>query len=109
MESNKTRISTNLTEKNKMDMDREYVKKIQRSITRRVLQWNQQGQRRTARPKNTWETGVEQEMKEAHYMGHSGDNSSRPRAMEAARWWPHWPMLHYRSNKGISHVSQVSK
>jgi len=42
-------------------------------------------------------------------MGHSGDNSSRPRAMEAARWWPHWPMLHYRSNKGISHVSQVSK
>jgi len=54
MESNKTRISRNLTEKNEMDMDREYVKKIQRSITRRVLQWNQQGQRRTARPKNTW-------------------------------------------------------
>jgi len=29
MESNKTRISTNLTEKNKMDIDRAYVKKTQ--------------------------------------------------------------------------------
>ena len=38
------------------------------------------------------------------HMGHNGDNGSRPRAVEAARWWL---MLHYRSNKGISKSSQA--
>jgi len=33
------------------------------------------------------------------HIKHNGDNSSRPCAMEATRWWC---MLHYRSNKGIS-------
>jgi len=41
------------------------LRKASNSITRRVLQWNPQGQRRV-KPKNAWRRGVEQEMKEAH-------------------------------------------
>jgi len=40
------------------------------------------------------------------HMGHNGDNSLRPRAMEATRWWS---LLHYRSNKAISQVTEVER
>ena len=46
-----------------MDMDRAYIKKPSNSITRRVLQWKPQGQRRRGNLNNTWRRGVEQAIK----------------------------------------------
>jgi len=98
MKSNKTGISRNLTEK-KMEMDRAYVKKIQQQYHKKSPPMEPT---RTKKKRQAQEhmSGAGDEGGTSH-MGHNGDNSSRPRAMEATRWWP---KLHYRSNKGIIQV-----
>jgi len=56
------------------------LKKPSNSITRRVLQWKPQGQRRRGIPQNTWRRGVKQEMKEAHLTWGTMETTAQDRA-----------------------------
>jgi len=55
------------------------LRKPNNCITRRVLQWNPQGQRRRGRSKNTWRR-VEQEIKEAHITWGAIETTAQDRA-----------------------------
>jgi len=100
MESNKTRISRNLTEKKKMDMDGAYVKKTQQQYHKKSppVEPARTKEKRQAQEHMEKGSGAGDEGGTSH-MGHSGDSSSRPHTVETTRWWP---MLHLWSNKGIS-------
>ena len=94
MESNKTRISRNLTEKKKTDMDKAYVKKTQQHYhTKSPLVESTRTKKRQAQKHMEKRSGAGDEGGTSD-MGHNGDNSSRACTMEATRWST---ILHYRS------------
>jgi len=108
MESNKTRIDRNLNEKKKIDMDRTYIKKTQQQYHKKSppMQPTSIKEKRQVQEHMEKRSGAGDEGGTSH-MGHSGDNSLRPCTMEATRSISRWsPMLHYRSNNGISQVSK---
>jgi len=81
------------------------------SITRRVLQWNPQGQRRRGRPKNTWRRGVEQEMKKAHLTWDTMETTAQDRglvAYAAKGLQEHIQRHRHKSNVGI-HLPKSSQ